>query len=248
MTFADRADAGRQLAALLGAGRGDPGGTAPPVVFGMARGGVAVAAEVADALGAPLEVVVVRKLGHPHQPELGMGAIGEDGVRLVNSALVGKLGVPRHIVVAAAKREERVLEQRLRAYRGDRPPVPTEAREAIVVDDGMATGFTARAAIEVMRRRHAARVVLGVPVAPPNAVEGMRQFADDVVCVEISDDFIGISQCYRDFHQVSDEEVAALLAARAPRRASGAGAGGAETGGAGGDAGAAGEDDDGTAR
>ena len=216
IAFADRADAGRRLAALLVSHVDRPDGPAP-VVFGMARGGVPVAAEVADALGAPLEVVVVRKLGHPTQPELGLGAIGEEGVRLVNGALVGRLGVPQHVLSAATAREDRELARRLHAYRGDRPPVSAAGRSAVVVDDGLATGFTARAAIEVMRRRGAARVVLGVPVGPPGALHAMRQVADDVVAVEESDGFVGISEWYEDFHQVTDEEVAAILAShRAP--------------------------------
>jgi predicted phosphoribosyltransferase len=206
MTFLDRGDAGRRLAALLRPV--DPGA----VVVGMARGGVPVAFEVARALGAALDVVVVRKLGHPRQPELGLGAIGEDGVRLVNAELVEKLDVSPDALDAVAGRESAELERRVAAYRGDRPVVAVEGRSAIVVDDGLATGFTARAAVAVMRGRGAARVVVAVPVGPPATLEALREVADDVVCVEPTKRFVGISEWYEDFHQVSDEEVARLLA------------------------------------
>jgi predicted phosphoribosyltransferase len=218
MAFADRRDAGRRLAALLEASgsvarqrpQQPPGETA--VVMGMARGGVPVAFEVATALHAPLDVVVVRKLGHPRQPELGLGAIAEDGVRIVNDALVGRLAVSGDVIDAVAARQTLELERRLRVYRGDRPPVPVRGRTAVVVDDGLATGFTARAAVEVMRRRAAARVVLAVPVAPPDAVDALRAVADDVECVETTEAFFGLSEWYEDFAQVSDEEVTRLLA------------------------------------
>jgi putative phosphoribosyl transferase len=180
--------------------------------MGMARGGVPVAFEVAGALRAPLDVVVVRKLGHPRQPELGLGAIAEDGVRLVNDALVARLEVSQDVIDDVAARQTIELERRLAVYRGGRPPVPVQGRTAIVVDDGLATGFTARAAIEVMRRRDAARVVLAVPVGPPDSVRALRAVADDVACVETTEHFFGLSEWYEDFAQVSDQEVARLLA------------------------------------
>jgi putative phosphoribosyl transferase len=213
MPFLDRQDAGRQLATALVramALTGDQG--APPVVAGMARGGVPVAFVVARVLAAPLDVVVVRKLGHPRQPELGLGAIGEGGVRLVNRALVDRLGVTPDVIDAVAAGQAIELERRLRVYRGERPAVPVQAKTVVVVDDGLATGFTARAAVEVMRSRGAARVVLAVPVGPPATVAALRDVADDVVCVEVTEQFSGLSEWYRDFHQVSDEEVARLLA------------------------------------
>ncbi len=180
--------------------------------MGMARGGVPVAFEVAGALDAPLDVVVVRKLGHPRQPELGLGAIAEDGVRLVNDALVQRLGVTEDVIDAVAARQTIELDRRLDVYRVGRAPTPLEGRTAIVVDDGLATGFTARAAIEVMRRRDAARVVLAVPVSPPDALEALRLVADDVACVETPRKFFGLSEWYEDFEQISDAEVARLLA------------------------------------
>ena len=214
MTFVDRADAGRRLASLL-AGLDRQGGL--PVVVGMARGGVPVAVEIARALGAPLDVVVARKLGHPRQPELGLGAIAEGGVRVVNVALVEQLHVDGAVLDAVAGREVEELERRRRVYRGDRPPVPVAGRTVVLVDDGLATGFTARAAIEVMRRRAAARVVLAVPVAPPDALEALRDVADDVACVEATEQFFGLSEWYEDFAQVSDDEVTRLLALAADR-------------------------------
>jgi putative phosphoribosyl transferase len=208
MAFRDRCDAGRRLAAVLPAFRAEE----YPVVMGMARGGVPVAFEVAAVLDAPLDVVVVRKLGHPHQPELGLGAIAEDGVRVLNSALVRRLGVPDDVIDAVTRRETVELERRLVAYRGARPPIPARGRTAVVVDDGLATGFTARAAVEVARARGAARVVLAVPVAPPDTVTALGEVADDVVCVDVTEHFFGLSEWYEDFAQVSDDEVARLLA------------------------------------
>jgi putative phosphoribosyl transferase len=210
MAFLDRRDAGRRLAVLLEDSVHHD--AEQPVVAGMARGGVPVGFEVARALDGPLDVVVVRKLGHPRQPELGLGAIAEDGVRLVNATLVKQLEVPQDVIDLVASQQEKELERRLRVYRGDRPPVPVEGRTVIVVDDGLATGFTARAAIEVMRRRSAARVVLAVPVGPPSAVAALAEVADAVVCVETTENFFGLSEWYQDFRQVSDGEVARLLA------------------------------------
>jgi predicted phosphoribosyltransferase len=205
--FTDRGDAGRRLAALL-----EPVGRFRPVVVGMARGGVPVAREVARVLEAALDVVVVRKLGHPDQPELGLGALAEAGVRLVNEALVTRLAVSADVIEGVARRETVELERRLLVYRGDRPPLDVAGRTVVVVDDGLATGFTARAAVEVMRRRRAGRVVVAVPVAAPDAVAALEAVADEVVCVETTDRFSGISQWYGDFTQVSDDEVARTLA------------------------------------
>jgi len=209
--FADRADAGRRLALLL-----EPLRDGAPVVVGMARGGVAVAAEVAAVLGAPLDVVVVRKLGCPGQPELGLGALGEEGVRIVNERLVQRLGVTDEVIDEVAGRETVELERRRARYRAGRPPTPVAGRPVVVVDDGLATGFTARAAVEVMRRRRAGRVVVAVPVGSPGAVASLEAVADEVVCVETAGEFFGISEWYRDFHQVSDDEVARLLATPRP--------------------------------
>jgi putative phosphoribosyl transferase len=158
MAFRDRREAGQLLARRLSDLRSEE-----PVVVGLPRGGVPVAAEVAGALGAPLDVLVVRKLGCPWQPELGMGAIGEANIVVLNEDLVARLGVPTVDVEAVTERERTELERRVRRYGGERVPVPVEGRTVIVVDDGIATGSTARAAIAILRRRRAKRVVLAVP-------------------------------------------------------------------------------------
>jgi putative phosphoribosyl transferase len=211
VVFADRADAGRRLAASL-----EPRRLDRPVVVGMARGGVPVAREVARSLGAPLDVVVVRKLGHRAQPELGLGALGEEGVRVINEPLVARLGVSRAVIDEVAGRETVELLRRLRRYRGDGPPPDLTGRFVVVVDDGLATGFTARAAVAVVRRRGAGHVTLAIPVGAPDAVASLGPVADAVVCLETVDGFLGISEWYRDFAQVTDDEVARLLAEPAP--------------------------------
>ncbi|HAM03598.1 MAG TPA: phosphoribosyl transferase, partial [Acidimicrobiaceae bacterium] len=206
MRFRDRAEAGRLLAELV-----VPLGLDSPVVLGMARGGVPVAAQVAKALGAPLDVLVVRKLGYPRQPELAMGALGEGGVRVLNDELVSQLQVSDAVLDDVATREGAELQRRLALYRQGRPGVELRGRSAVVVDDGLATGATARAAIAVVRARGASRAVLAVPVAPPAAVRALQAVADDVVCVEVSERFFGIGQWYDDFRQTSDDEVRRLL-------------------------------------
>lgn len=206
MRFEDRRDAGRQLGARLGNLEAKR-----PVVVGLPRGGVPVAYEVAQALAAPLDVLVVRKLGFPWHPELGVGALGEGGIRLMNQALVESTGVTESEVEEVTRREGAELERRLRRYRGGREPLPVAGHIVIVVDDGLATGFTARAAIEVLRRRGAGRIVLAVPVAPIEARTELRGVADEVVCLCTPSEFWAIGEFYEDFSQTSDEEVARLL-------------------------------------
>jgi predicted phosphoribosyltransferase len=210
--FDDRRDAGRQLAERLLDVAGDA-----PVVIGLARGGVAVAAEVADRLGAPLDVMIVRKLGVPWQPELGVGAIAEGGVRILNDALIEEIGLDAGAIDAVAAREGRELERRLHRYRGDRPPAAVGGRTVILVDDGLATGDTARAAILALRARGAARVVLAVPVAPPETVGALAEVADRVVAIQQPTFFMAIGEFYRDFSQTTDADVAEILGARPPR-------------------------------
>ncbi|MFM8303241.1 MAG: phosphoribosyltransferase family protein, partial [Actinomycetota bacterium] len=212
-TFRDRRDAGRRLAAALAFLRDDE-----PVVVGLPRGGVPVAAEVADALDAPLDVIVVRKLGVPFQPELGMGAIGEDGVRVLNDDVVRMARVSPEEIAEVEQRERAELERRARRFRGDRGAVPLTGRTVILVDDGIATGGTARAAIEVARAHGASRVVLAVPVAPPETVTAMAAIADDVVCLETPAAFSAVGQWYQDFTQTPDAEVVRLLDANAAAR------------------------------
>lgn len=225
MRFADRRDAGRQLAERLARLQAET-----PVVVGLPRGGVPVAAEVAARLQAPLDVLVVRKLGCPWQPELGMGAIGEGGATVLNHDLIARLGVTAAELDAVAAREQAELERRVRAYRGTRTGVPVAGRVVIVVDDGIATGFTARAAIAVLRRQGAQRVVLAVPVVSPEIVEELRGIADDVVCLLTPTWFFGIGAFYENFAQTGDDEVRRLLAqAMQERTAVGAAAADPET-------------------
>jgi putative phosphoribosyl transferase len=208
MPFTDRREAGRRLGAeVVGLGLDRP------VVLGLPRGGVPVAYEVARALEAPLDVLVVRKLGCPWQPELGLGAIGEDGVRLLNAELIRATQVGAHELEAVARREGRELERRVERYRQGRPAIELAGRTVLVVDDGLATGFTARAGLEVVRRRGAQRVVLAVPVAPGDTLAELAEVADDVVCLETPAWFSSIGAFYSDFSQTSDAEVTELLAA-----------------------------------
>jgi len=206
MVFADRDDAGRRLAARLGHLRGEP-----VVVLGLPRGGVPVALQVARALGAPLDVIVVRKLGVPFQPELGMGAVGEDGVRVINPEIVDLAGVSQNVLAAVQAREQAEVDARAGWYRPVRPREPLDGRVAVVVDDGIATGSTARAACQIARVLGAARVVLAVPVAPPGWQARIGADADELVCVSTPRGFRAIGQFYARFPQVSDEVVIACL-------------------------------------
>ncbi|MEU7072263.1 alpha/beta family hydrolase [Streptomyces narbonensis] len=207
MDFSDRTDAGRQLAACLGHLQGQD-----VVVLGLPRGGVPVAVEVAEVLGAPLDICLVRKLGVPHQPELAMGALGEGGVRVLNERVLRETGVGERDLAAVEEREHVELEQRTQRYRGSRPPVPLDGRTVVVVDDGLATGATALAACRVVRAKGAARIVLAVPVAPRGWTARLGGEADETVSVREPDFFYAIGQFYRDFSQTSDEEVLDCLA------------------------------------
>src|SRR6516164_1299347 len=206
MRFRDRSDAGRQLASRLLPLRGKD-----VVVLGLPRGGVAVAAEVARALDAPLDVILVRKLGVPAQPELGMGAIGEGDARVINTEVVRYSGASEADINAVERRERAELERRTKRFRGDAPREPLAGRVAVVVDDGIATGSTARAACQIARAQGAARVVLAVPVAPPGWRARIGADADELVCVGTPRGFFAIGQFYAKFPQVSDEQVLACL-------------------------------------
>lgn len=215
--FKDRLDAGRQLASRLARYT-----ALEPVVVGLPRGGLPVAAEVADRLGAPLDIIVVRKIGLPWQPELGIGAVAEGGIRVLNDVLVEEVGLEPIELEAATARERVELARRVHRYRGERSAVPVDGRVVIVVDDGLATGYTARAAIEAIRRGGARRVILAVPVAPEESVAAMRGGADEVVVVDTPPRFFAIGDFYEDFAQTSDEEVVSLLE-RAAARSEGSG-------------------------
>lgn len=207
MLFADRVDAGRKLADRLQ--------TFPRenlVVLGLPRGGVPVAFQVATELGVPLDIIVVRKLGVPFQPELAMGAIGEDGVRIINEQVVEMAGVTPEELDEVTAREETELARRARRFRETRERVPVAGCTALIVDDGIATGSTVRAACKVARAHGARRVVVGTPVAPPDTVAALREDADDVIALHTPDRFSSIGQFYGDFTQISDDEVVRLLA------------------------------------
>jgi predicted phosphoribosyltransferase len=206
--FEDRTDAGRRLAELLDGYRSDP----PPLVLALPRGGVPVAFEVASRLNAPLDVLIVRKLGMPGDEELAVGAIASGGVTVLNDDLVDALAVPPNVVEAVAERERVELTRREQLYRGDRPALDVAGRTVIVVDDGLATGATMRAAVLALRKLSPARVVVAVPVAARQAVADLGRVADACVVVATPSPFFGVGLWYRDFSQTSDDEVRELLA------------------------------------
>lgn len=207
MLFVDRQDAGRRLASACVARGGD---WPRPIVLGIPRGGVPVAAPVAAALGAPLDVILVRKLGLPNNAEVAMGAIGE-GVRALDDGLIRVMGVTDEQLARVEERETRELERRVRVYRAGGHHVPLHGTTAVIVDDGLATGATARAACAVARAQGAASVVLAVPVAPPDWTPQPGVDADEFVCVARPDGFFAIGQWYHDFTQTTDAEVRRML-------------------------------------
>jgi predicted phosphoribosyltransferase len=206
--FADRSDAGRRLARALRAyaNRTDL------LVLALPRGGVPVAFEVAQALRAPLDLLLVRKLGVPGHEELAMGAIASGGIQVLNREVIAATGVGDTEIQTAVARERRELERRETAYRGERPAPEIAGRCVILVDDGLATGATMRAALAALRPQHPAALVVAVPVAPPDVLARLRAEADDLVCVEAPESFFAIGAWYRDFGQLDDDRVRDLLA------------------------------------
>jgi predicted phosphoribosyltransferase len=202
--FPDREEAGRRLAAALPT-------LDRPIVLGLPRGGVPVAAAVARALGAPLDVFVVRKLGLPMQPELAMGAVASSGVRVLNEDVLRQAGVPAAVLEEVTARERAAVEARERLYRGDRPAPALVGRDSVLVDDGLATGATMRAAVAAVRALGPSRVVVAVPVAPADTVAAFGRDGIELACVHVPDDFVSVGSWYRDFGQVSDEEVIRLI-------------------------------------
>lgn len=204
--FVDRIDAGLQLAEALGKYRGSDA-----VLLAIPRGGVPVAAQVARKLRLPLDILLTKKIGHPSQPELAIGAVSLHGI-----LLDPRFHVPRPYIDAEAERIRDVLRDRENAYRSGRQALPVKGRTAIIVDDGIATGYTVRAAIELLQQAGAKRVVVAVPVAAAQTVLQLEELADEVICVEVPDDLYAIGAHYEDFAQVSDEEVTRLLGPIAP--------------------------------
>jgi len=206
--FRDRREAGSRLARRLSAYAGQP----DVMVLALPRGGVPVAREVARELRAPLDVFLVRKLGVPFHRELAMGAIATGGVRVLNTAIVDALGIPTAAIDAIAREEEAELARREREYRGDRPAPDVQGKVVILVDDGLATGATMRAAVAALRRLGPARVVVAVPTAAAEACAEMAEVADEVVCAETPAPFLAVGAWYEDFSETTDDDVRRLLA------------------------------------
>jgi predicted phosphoribosyltransferase len=215
--FRDRREAGQVLARKLAEYAHRP----DVVVLALPRGGVPVGYEVARALGAPLDVFLVRKLGVPGHEELAMGAVATGGVRVLNDQIVRALGIPPNVIDAVAAWQGQELARRERLYRGERPPPDVRGRTVILVDDGLATGATMRAALAALRQQGPPRVVVAVPTAAPEKCDELRTEADEVVCATTPEPFYSVGLWYEDFSQTSDEEVRELLAraARADRAA-----------------------------
>ena len=205
--FRDRVEAGETLAGHLS----DYRNRDDVVVLALPRGGVPVAREVARALGVPFDVYVVRKLGVPGHEELAMGAIATGGVRQVNRDVVDALGIPANVIDAVAAREQVELERREQTYRGQRPPASLKSKTVILVDDGLATGSTMRAAVMAVRQQQPARVIVAVPVGAVSTCADLATEADDVVCVRTPEPFVAVGLWYRDFTPTTDHEVRALL-------------------------------------
>ena len=210
MKFRDRSDAGRELAARLShyAGRADV------LVLALPRGGVPVGFEVAEALGAPLDVFLVRKLGVPGHEELAMGAIASGGVRVINDRVVRPLGISDAVIERVEAEERRELERRESAYRGTRPPLDVRGKTVILVDDGLATGSTMRAAVVALQRLEPARIVVAVPVGAADTCAEFEKLADETVCVSEPEPFFGVGMWYRNFSPTTDDEVRELLGRR----------------------------------
>ncbi|MFL5403129.1 MAG: phosphoribosyltransferase [Gemmatimonadales bacterium] len=205
--FRDRYHAGRRLAEALAPYQGRPN----LLVLALPRGGVPVGYEVARALNAPLDVMLVRKLGVPGHEELAMGAIASGGIRVLSDDLIRALGIPDRVIAAVAANEEGELIRRERAYRDNRPPPDVRGKTVILVDDGLATGSTMRAAAAALQAQHPERLVIAVPVAPYETCQSLLHYADDVVCATVPEPFFAVGNWYEDFAQTTDTEVRELL-------------------------------------
>ena len=207
-SYTNRREAGRLLADIL---RRSYGGRSDLLVLALPRGGVPIGVEIARGLDVPLDILLVRKLGVPGHDELAMGAIASGGVRVLNRSVLGHLGIEEDSIEAVTARERRELERRERSYRGERPQPSISARCVVLVDDGLATGSTMKAAAAAVRQGSPSRIVVAVPVAPPDTVEGLRREVEDVVCPLTPEPFGGVGAWYDDFRQVPDDEVRQLL-------------------------------------
>lgn len=206
MLFTDRRDAGQRLARRILALELDQ-----PLVFGIPRGGMVVAHEVSQALKAPLDILIPRKIGAPGNPELAIGAVAQDGTVVMDRELVAALGVDRTYIEDEVARQVAEIERRLRTYRQGRPAHQVAGRTAVVVDDGIATGATVLAALRGLRSAHPGRVLLAVPVSPPDTLARLQQEADQLVCLATPEPFYAVGQFYRRFEPTADEEVIGLL-------------------------------------
>lgn len=211
MIFNDRADAGRQLAKHLEHYKNNP----DVIVIGLPRGGVVVAAEIARALKAPLDIIVPRKIGAPGHEELAVGALTEDGIVQLNEELMQALGLSEADLTGIIEKEKKEAQRRLNLYQGNRPPLSFKKKTVILVDDGIATGATMQAAIASARAHIARKIIVAIPVGPENMIKQLDKEVDQVVCLQIPESFWGVSQFYRRFEQTSDEEVIRIMAQQA---------------------------------
>jgi len=207
MLFQDRSEAGRILARQLEKYKNRP----DVLVLALPRGGVPVAYEVAKELNAPLGIFLVRKLGVPGHEEVAMGAIATGGIRILNEDFIRQLGIPKRVVDAVTAREQQELERRERLYRGEQPAPDIKGRTVIIVDDGLATGSTMKAALAALRKQQPAKLVVAVPTAPPETCDSLRADADEVICAVTPDPFLAVGAWYRGFDQTTDDEVRDLL-------------------------------------
>lgn len=208
MKFSDRRQAGQRLAQDLQSHAGEAG----LLVLGLPRGGIPVAVQVATALRAPLDVLVVRKVGVPWSPEVALGAVASGGTVVINSAIARGAGLTEDDLLPLVEQEKSAVEKRDRAYRGSQPPLAVSGRPVVIVDDGLATGATMVAAVRALRKMDAARIIVAAPVGSREAVESLRREADEVVCSLVPDPFVAVGSHYDDFCQVSDREVGSWLA------------------------------------